>query len=480
MEKHSKFKIVQKGNVIRIMSIFLLIILIVVLGIIIYRWNVIRKQTESPILSKNEMNFEGMTASEVVSAYGVTSMGMIEETFPLEEISEGLEVEEILVKAGEAVNETTPVLKFTEESVSELKETLEKALQDAELAYRSGKIEYEQKQISAEYEYEKSILEGKQAESVYETTISNLTEQVEKTKKEYEDAKAELAEYEAALEAGTYKLTLEQCEQEYDENYSILVQYMEEWGVSWSEVTGKGNADQYVTTLRSMYSVLEANQKALQEAEAEYEEKVINQNLTLQSLRLSVSELSEAYVNAQAEYESSLVKAKLTMETALTEAELAGENYRTTLEKAEADFTALEDTKKTAETNLTTFESRMEGGYYYPAETGTILRVSVQKGREISSGDVVFMISNAEEMTVEVSVSQNDIAKIKIGDSAIIVSDTSGNVQGEITEINPFSTSDSRSSVAYTVTVRLLSGTGQLSANETVSVYIMLGGNGEK
>ena len=471
--------------IIRVAVVILLVIVIAALGMVIYKIKFSNNSVANSYSDVNGMNFEGMTTSEFVSAYGVTNIGTETEAFPIEELTVGLEVEQVLITSGETVNTETAVLKFTEASVAEVREELQNTLRAADLAYRAGKIEYEQAKINAEYEYQSTVLAGKQAEAVYNETISGIETNVERTREEYEDTKAEIAEYEEALANGTYKANLDAAQAEYDENYDLLVHYMEEWDIAWEEVTGRGGIQgdsvraQYVNVLRDLYSVLESNAKDLEAAEQEYDEKVTNVSFSLQTLQLSLPALSESYANAQASYESSLIQAKLTKETTLTEAELAEKNYQTNLEKAESDYEALKDAKETAEENLEIFENQMGSGYYYPTEVGTVLRVSAREGREITSGSTIFTIRNSEKMTVTVSVDQADIAKLKVGDSAIVMSEEAGTFQGTITSMNPVSQSDSRSSVTYSVTVTLTGNTGQLSSNETVSVYFTVGGSND-
>lgn len=475
----------KKRLMISVVLIILLVIAISILGMTIYKMKEKGKEDVFSFPTMNEMNFGGMTSNGFVSAYGVTSIGTTAEEFPIEELTTGLEVEQVLIESGQHVDNTTAVLKFTDDSVAEVLEELEATLRAADLAYRAGKIEYEQAKINAEYSYQKTLLEGKQAHAVYEETISNMEGSIEKAKEAYEDAKAELAEYEEALANDTYKVNLDAAQAEYDENYELLVDRMDEWDIAWEEVTGRGSVQgdatraQYVNALKDLYSVLESNAKDLETAEQEYDEKVTNVSFNLQTLQLSLPALSEAYANAQANYESSLIQAKLTKETSLTEAELAEKNYKTNLEKAESDFEALKEAKEIAEENLNIFETQMGSGYYYPTESGNVLRVSAREGREITSGSIVFTIRNSEKLTVTVSVDQADIAKLKVGDRAMVMSEEAGTYQGVVTSINPVSSSDSRSSVTYSVVVTLTGNTGQLSSNETVSVYFTVGGSND-
>ncbi len=447
---------------------------------------------------------------EMVAGSGVISIGTVNEIFPVDSLTSELEIETVFVAAGESINTETAILKFTEDSIESAREELETLVREADLAYRSGKIEYEQAKINAKYEHEEALLAGEQASVVYNETIANIEENVVSTQKTLEEAKAQIAEYEEAFANNTYAMNLEAAQKEFDENYNLLVSRMEEWGIEWSEVTsgtgggstgnsmqgslgsgmpdgvssmtgragGDSTRNQLVNGLRDLYSVLEENRKVLDQAEEEYEKAVNNTNYEMLSLKLSLPELEEAAASAQENYESSLIQAKLTKESTLAEAELADKNYQTDLEKAEADFENLRDAKVEAEENLAIFEERMGNGYYYPAESGTVLRVNVRNGRQISGNSTLVTLRNTEKVTVSVSVDQADISKLKVGDSAIIQSEDSGMAQGVILSINPVANSSGRSSVTYTVLVELTGNQGRFSSNESVSVYFTVGGSG--
>ena len=68
-----------------------------------------------------------------------------------------------------------------------------------------------------------------------------------------------------------------------------------------------------------------------------------------------------------------------------------------------------------------------------------------------------------------VSVDQSDIASLSVGDSAVVVSGTK-TYEGSITQINPVTASESRTSVTYHVTVTLAGDTQGLETNQSVTV----------
>ena len=134
----------------------------------------------------------------------------------------------------------------------------------------------------------------------------------------------------------------------YDENLKALTDKMDEWGISWSQVTGGGGSVQIgggaganmqsggtsnANILASLYSILEQNLKDLEEAEDKYEDALTNAAFELQTLQLKLSSLQQAVTEAKEDYEIQLAQAKLTYETSLSGAERAESDYNTTVEK---------------------------------------------------------------------------------------------------------------------------------------------------
>lgn len=436
-------------------------------------------------------NMAGLTFTEdMIAASGVTNVGITEETFDVENLTTELEIEEVYAASGEEVSAGDKILKLTEESVEEARKELKRALEDAELAYRTGAIEYEQNLITAEYTRDSAILTGQQAKEVYDETVAGLQSAVTKAEEELQDAEDDIAEYESYVNDGSYKsyFKVDEYQAIYDENLKALTDKMDEWGVSWTQVTGgnggsmqiggdvSGNNAQggstYVSTLSSLYSILEQNLKDLDEAQEKYEDALTNAAFELQTLQLKLPSLQQAVTEAKENYEIQLAQAKLTYETSLSSAERAESDYNTTVEKAQSDLAALQSTYEDAKTNLELFESSVRDGYFYASEDGTILRTMVRAEQDLTSDAVVFAYSNPKELTVTVSVEQSDIAKLTVGDSAYVQSSAGSGFTGVITAIDPVSSSSSRTSVTYSVTVQITAEDEEnsLSANESVTV----------
>ena len=439
-------------------------------------------------------NLAGLNFTEdMIAASGVTNVGITEETFDVENLTTVLEIEVVYAASGEEVTAGDKILKLTEDSVEEARKELERALEDAELAYRTGAIEYEQDLITAEYTRDSAILTGQQAKEVYDETVASLQSAVTRAEEELQDAEDDIAEYESYVNDGSYKsyFKVDEYQAIYDENLKALTDKMDEWGISWSQVTGSGGGSTQLSVdvsgnnaqpqsggtsnasiLASLYSILEQNLKDLEEAEDKYEDALTNAAFELQTLQLKLPSLQQAVTEAKEDYEIQLAQAKLTYETSLSGAERAESDYNTTVEKAKSDLAALKSTYEDAKENLELFESSVGDGYFYASEDGTILRTMVRAEQALTSDAVVFVYSNPKELTVTVSVDQSDITKLTVGDSAYVQSSAGSGYTGVITAIDPVSSSSSRTSVTYSVTVQINveDEEDSLSANESVTV----------
>ena len=440
-------------------------------------------------------NMAGLTFTEdMIAASGVTNVGITEASFDVENLTTELEIEEVYAVSGEEVTAGDKILKLTEDSVEEARKELERALEDAELAYRTGAIEYEQNLITAEYTRDSAILTGQQAKEIYDETVASLQSAVTRAEEELQDAEDDIAEYESYVNDGSYKsyFKVDEYQAIYDENLKALTDKLDEWGIGWSQLTGgsvgsvqaggtAGNVlgssgqdsnSSNVKTLASLYNILEQNLKDLEEAQEKYEDAVINASFNLQTLQLKLPSLQQAVTDAKENYEIQLAQAKLTYETSLSGAERAESDYNTTVEKVKSDLAALKSTYEDAKENLELFESSVGDGYFYASEDGTILRTFARAEQTLTSDAVVFVYSNPKELTVTVSVDQADIAKLTVGDSAYVQSSAGSGFTGVITAIDPVSSSDSRTSVTYSVTVQINieDEKDSLSANESVTV----------
>lgn len=210
-----------KKEKIGVLIILIVLLVSVVLGTIYF---FVQKGGWKSGERQGALNLSGMVTEEMVAATGVTSVGVTEESFDVEHLTTGIEIEEVYVSSGEEITAGTKILKLSEEDLTEARDELQKTLREAELAYRAGAIEYEQNKITAVYERDSAILAGKQAKETYDETVAGLDSDVEQAQKELTDAKEQIAEYQSYVTNGTYReyFKVDEYQTIYDENLKLL------------------------------------------------------------------------------------------------------------------------------------------------------------------------------------------------------------------------------------------------------------------
>ncbi len=236
------------------------------------------------------------------------------------------------------------------------------------------------------------------------------------------------------------------------------------------EQNAKNDRKWIVKTISLLEQEMEEAKENYEKALESYEDEVNSAELKLQKLSNQLETAREDYTDADVTYQKELLSAKTTYETAAAKGKTAQNDYDTQLASLEDSLDRLQDAKEEAESNLALFEELVGDGYLYTEEAGTVLMITAQEGQTLVGGSMVMAYSNPKEISVSVSVSQDDIAKLYVGESANVTISEHGSYNGVIEMINPVSSSDSRTSVAYSVTVRLEGDVSGLEQNLTANV----------
>ena len=99
------------------------------------------------------------------------------------------------------------------------------------------------------------------------------------------------------------------------------------------------------------------------------------------------------------------------------------------------------------------------------------MMVGIRKESNLQGGSMVVAYRNTEDISVSVSVAQEDIHKLEVGDGAQVVVEGYGTYEGKITYLNPVSNSGSRTNITYEVVVDLIGDNiSSLKENLTATV----------
>ena len=461
---------------------------------------------------------------DVISASGLTSTGMIEEKYELDFLETALYVEEAYLSGGDVVEAGEAVFKVSDETLEAAREELEKAATEADLAYRQGVIDYETQRLEAESTCDQAEINKEYARAEYDSALEQAKQQVETLTKQVEEAQELYDEYKAAVESNYYYTYyhVEELKQVYYDNFTYLMKLYEDWnieelnerypnsgssGMSGSMSGGTGNSSSAengndsggdmsggmqggrsgggmtdggsfydedsgkLSVYEMMDELVQKNGDEYEAALENYERKTKTATASLESTRSDLATLQAELEEAKLEYEKQVIAGKADYETTIAESENAESVYDTEIKKLDEELEALKDEKEEAEENLALFESTIGDGFFYTKSAGTVMVNMVRAGNYLSGDSILIAYSNLETVTVAASVAQEDIADIAVDDSAYVMINEYGDYEGTVTSIDPVSSSDSRSSVTYTVTVELSGDMEGLESNLTAYVY---------
>lgn len=127
-----------------------------------------------------------------------------------------------------------------------------------------------------------------------------------------------------------------------------------------------------------------------------------------------------------------------------------------------------------AEANVQALENTINQSRIIAPFDGTVTDISAVNGEMVSSGDTAVRIDNLNNLVVKVSVSEVDINKIKIGQSAIVTFDAlpESEYAGEVIYISDAGSDDS-GVVEFGVTVKVLNADYQVKPGFTAVASII-------
>ena len=425
----------------------------------------------------------------MITASGLTSVGMNTEILKLDFLSTELYVEESYLSVGDEVEAGTKVFKISEETLKEAKKELSDKVTETELAYRQGVIDYEADLLEADSTYQKASISAAYAQTNYEKQEAEEKQKVKDLQEQVEQARELLEEYRKSEEEDYYRTyyQIDELYEEYYEHFQLLMSFYEKWDVeelSGEEQTGNSGAQMTAmgnqtgsgdTEKLSVYQELDElvtqEGEEYQTALENYEKAKATAKAGLKKAESDLTDLEAQLTQAQTEYEQNLIEYKAEYDTALAENEDAELIYSTTKQSLEETLEDLKDEMEEAKENQDFFLAALSDGCFYTEKAGTIVVNAVTDDTYLSGNTLVIAYSNPETVSITAQVDQNDIAQISIGEQAYVMISEYGNYEGTVTTINPVTQAESRTSVTYEVTVTLTGDVQGLTSNLTAYVY---------
>lgn len=311
---------------------------------------------------------------------------------------------------------------------------------------------------------------GLEVEEVYLSvgTVANVgdpilkltAESVAEYKESLEDdcSSAERALKKAQLEAKTAKLN---AQYNYNTNVTKGNVAQSEYDNTIAELqasvdTAQASVDASATKIAEYQKKIEKGEKcsaALAEEQANYNSMV--------------SKLESAK-NAQA---TKTVEAKQKYEETMLKYNNADTLYQIDTGDVDAQVEDAQDTLDEANEALTNFKSLIGDGIIYAQYTGTIASLGYAEGDTLSSSTEIATFTDASEVTMTVSVSQEDIASVQVGNEVEIALTAyeDKTYEGQVKTVDT-SASSGTSTVSYDVTVVFTGDTSDVYQDMTGNV----------
>ena len=121
------------------------------------------------------------------------STGSTSVSSKLESTALELVVDKVNVTEGQTVKQGDVLMTLTKDSIDKARDLLKNAVTDAELALKQAQIDESKTKLSAKYEYDTRIAEGKNAQSVYNSTLNKIAQNISDLSSQISDVNSQIA-----------------------------------------------------------------------------------------------------------------------------------------------------------------------------------------------------------------------------------------------------------------------------------------------
>lgn len=406
---------------------------------------------------------EGVTESGTLE-YGITSLtydldlsvsdgedDSDEEDEDKETIQKFLKVEEVYVAAGQRVQKGDALLKFTEDSLSSVKRSLQAALVNAKAEYNDAENEYDLAVLEAETDYEAKKVSEKYASSIYKNAATAVDNEMESMEVEITQRTNKI---------GTLEEKVKEAAEEYNgakENFRNAQEAM-----SHTDAGDTVNFLVIQTAYLNARTKYENAENALREATENLEENA----LRIEALQTKLSD-------AGARYRIDKLDVKETYQESIINGENAGIAYEAKLEELKEDLRETEAEREKIEKQLEALaDFAGEDGILYAEEEGIITEVGYEAGDRLTGTGTVVAYASLGDMTITVDVTQEDVVSLEVGSKVEIRFNAYPDAayEGNILSIHTTAVSGESSTVSYEVVVAVEGDTKVLYGGMTADI----------
>lgn len=359
--------------------------------------------------------YHEMTAEYGILARGITktvpcTLGVAEQTWDLDvgtvtdgnSVSEGLQIEEVLVSAGQQVQKGTALFRVTQDSVRKAREHLQREILDTNRTCELLEARQKELQLQALQRYDSDMIDGKYADLTYSSKCGALQKKADDAKEAVDHKQNQVNEN---------LLELAQAQQELWD----AQKYLREAQAAVSENYENRYRDPY------FYTVYGNTMETAENMVAQLESRVESLTRKNETLLYEVDETARAYRQLVQELEKEKLAAKMERDTDIYSSEMASEWYDIqsaglgdSLEKARQRY-------QTALQNIRIFNASIVRGQVLSGYNGIISNIMVEAGDTMDKNDTLVIFYDQEAVTVEASLSEAEYLAVDQNKAANIV-----------------------------------------------------------
>lgn len=363
-----------------------------------------------------------------------------------------LKVEEVYVAVGQRIQEGDQVYRFTKDSIDSVRKALTYEKTEAQIALANAQTDYEIGVLEAELSRNETLLGTSLAQTAYDTAIARLSN----------DMAAKSLEIQQLLKE-IYQLQCDLTAEEYLEEKSDIVEAYED------AIEGVADASEdYVTNRVDAAQAFQTAKMSYEQFFSQFDES----NQQIQDKIDEVHEIEADMIYDQQLLEKELLAAQQELNTSAVNGEIADVKYQSSLTGYENALSKAQRELEEASSKLDAFDEFVGDGTVLAAGSGIVTEVGYEAGDSLMNAGTLIAFAKADEMTVSVDVSQEDVVAMKVGDTVeISFSAYEGETyQGVIESITTTATSRNSATISYPVVVSIQGDTTLLYSGMTADV----------
>ena len=274
---------------------------------------------------------------------------------------------------------------------------------------------------------------------------------------------------EAVSEAGTAS-EVDTLLESLQGQYSTAKSTYEECKNAYKDI--KSEKDELDKEVAECQSVLSSAEKSVSSLNQE-----VNQlTQELEKAASQLPSLEAAYAEALNNQVTEMVSVKETYRSDMLSYEYAKNNYDLTMEKLDQELETAEEAVATAQENAELLATQYQDGIVRAVRDGKIQMIGCQEGDELSGQSSLVFYEDTSYKNISISVSQENVTSVEVGDTAMIYIEETGQLEGTVTAVSASSASESVSSVSYTVTVAIDGESEGIENGTSAAVYLNMEG----